>query len=266
MADMSNEEIINEFNDLFGAEEPTDDTEPENEPEGAEDDSSDDEEGTETDTEGTEEGEDEGSEGEEKPPAEDDKKQAQQNYKFAEMRNTIKKQENLLKNLGKAIGLDENTSVDDVASKVNEILLAKQSKDTGIPAEVLQRLQVLEARDADYQFAERQSKTKDAITDLIEKYSLTDDATDAFMQQLIESGKNPLEVDGVDIEAEYIRNNFDSIIKSAVDDALSEERARREKAESKSSTKVGGASGDGGSDKKINSVSGLDSFFDGLDL
>ena len=267
MAEMSNEEIVNEFNDLFATDEPTEDDKTETEPEtpDEEENSSEDEESTET---GEDKSEDEGddSKTEEKTDTEEDKKQAQQNYKFAEMRTTIKNQENLLRNLGKAIGLDNNASVEEVAAKINEVLITKQSKETGVPVELLQRLQTLEARDADYQFAERQSKTKDAITGLIEKYSLSDDDTEAFMQQLIANGKNPLEVDGVDIEAEYIRNNFDNIIKNAVDNALNDERARRTKAESKSSSSVGGNSSEGGSDKKINSVSALDSFFDGLEL
>lgn len=272
---MSNEEIISEFNDLFGDSSDNDESnettpdENQNEESQNDDDHTDEDSTSEEDKDTGESSDDEQQEETKEDKPEDKQKskaQAQQNYKFAEMRNQLKAQETMLKNLGKAIGLDPNSSVEDISNKVNEVLLKKQSQETGIPEDVLQRLQVLEARDANYQHVERQSKTQSAIADLIEKYSLNQESVDGFVQQLVESGKNPLEVDNVDLEAEYIRLNFQSVVKNAVDEAVKAERERIKSATDHSSSGVGTKPNDGSSDKKINSVKDLDAFFNNVEL
>lgn len=282
MADinMSNDDIIAEFDDLF-ADSSTDDGAGEGNP-GTDDNQNDDDQNDDDqagnddsnqgDGEGTDGNSDDGDgnnqdDNKDNPPEDKAAKaQAQQNYRFAEMRTQLKAQETMLKNLGKAIGLDPNASAEEVADKVNEVLLKKQSKETGIPEDVLQRLQVLEARDANYQHAERQTKTQNAITDLIEKYNLDQESVDGFVQQLIQSGRNPMEVDGVDIEAEYIKHNFQSILDSKIDKAVNAERERIKKAANQSSSGVGSKPNEGGSDKKINSVKDLDDFFNSVEL
>lgn len=267
MADieMSNEEIINEFDNLFGSDDDqtddVDDTESETQEDDTEDDSSSDE------SEDTTEDSSEDTEDQEQPKeSPEDKKRKQQNFAFAEMRNKLKAKDSFIEDLAKSIGLDKNLSTDEKQAKIKEAMLEKQAKETGVPLETLQRLEVLEARDREYQFSKRQQQTQDAIAGLVEKYSLDSDAVNGFVQQLVENGKNPLEVDGVDLETEYLKLNFQSIMQAQIDAAVQAERDRSKKATDKSASGVDTGHGDSETEKKINSVKDLDNLFNGMDL
>ena len=260
MADieMSNEEIINEFDNLFGSDDDqtttVDDTKTETQEDDTEDDSSSNE--SEDTTEDTTEDSTEDTEDQEQlKESPEDKKRKQQNFAFAEMRNKLKEKDSFIEDLAKSIGLDKNLSTDE-----------KQAKETGVPLETLQRLEVLEARDREYQFSKRQQQTQDAIAGLVEKYSLDSGAVNGFVQQLVENGKNPLEVDGVDLETEYLKLNFQSIMQAQIDAAVQAERDRSKKATDKSASGVDTGPGDGETEKKINSVKDLDNLFNGMDL
>lgn len=276
--EMSNEQIIEEFDSLFATDdddkqgsegsegnEPEGNEEPDgegNEPEGNEP------EGNEPEGEGSEgEGEgSEGTEGNENKGSSADKKRRQQNYAFAEMRNKLKAKDTFIEDLAASIGLDSNLSTDEKQAKIKEAILQKQAKESGIPLETLQRLEVLEARDRQYQLTQRQQQTQDAIAGLIEKYDLDNEAVESFVQQLVEDGKNPLEVDGVDLETEYLKLNFQTIVQREIDSAVKAERDRSKKATSKAASAADTGHNDGASDKKINSVKDLDDLFNGMDL
>lgn len=269
--EMSNEQIIEEFDSLFATDdgdnqgsegnEPEGNEEPDgegNEPEGNEDP---DGEGSEGEGEGSE-----GTEGNENKGSAADKKRRQQNYAFAEMRNKLKAKDTFIEDLAASIGLDSNLSTDEKQAKIKEAILQKQAKESGIPLETLQRLEVLEARDRQYQLTQRQQQTQDAMAGLVEKYNLDNEAVESFVQQLIEDGKNPLEVDGVDLETEYLKLNFQTIVQREIDSAVKAERDRSKKATSKAASAADTGHNDGASDKKINSVKDLDDLFNGMDL
>ena len=155
--EMSNEQIIEEFDSLFATDDDSEGNEPEvqDEPEVNDDDEDDEPEGDE-EPEGEEseedEGEDsEGTEGNENEGSSADKKRRQQNYAFAEMRNKLKAKDTFIEDLAASIGLDSNLSTDEKQAKIKEAILQKQAKESGIPLETLQRLEVLEARDRQYQ-------------------------------------------------------------------------------------------------------------------
>ena len=274
--EMSNEQIIEEFDSLFaiddddsqGSEgnEPEGNEGPEgegNEPEGNEPEGNEDPdgEGSEGEGEGSE-----GTEGNENKGSAADKKRRQQNYAFAEMRNKLKAKDTFIEDLAASIGLDSNLSTDEKQAKIKEAILQKQAKESGIPLETLQRLEVLEARDRQYQLTQRQQQTQDAMAGLIEKYDLDNEAVESFVQQLVEDGKNPLEVDGVDLETEYLKLNFQTIVQREIDSAVKAERDRSKKATSKAASAADTGHNDGASDKKINSVKDLDDLFNGMDL
>ena len=276
--EMSNEQIIEEFDSLFATDDDdnqgSEGNEPEgnepegegNEPEGNEGNEPEDNE--DPDGEGSE-GEGEGSEGTEGNDDEGstaDKKRRQQNYAFAEMRNKLKAKDTFIEDLAASIGLDSNLSTDEKQAKIKEAILQKQAKESGIPLETLQRLEVLEARDRQYQLTQRQQQTQDAMAGLIEKYDLDNEAVESFVQQLVEDGKNPLEVDGVDLETEYLKLNFQTIVQREIDSAVKAERDRSKKATSKAASAADTGHNDGASDKKINSVKDLDDLFNGMDL
>ena len=270
--EMSNEQIIEEFDSLFATDDDSEGNEPEvqDEPEVNDDDEDDEPEGDE-ELEGEEseedEGEDsEGTEGNENEGSSADKKRRQQNYAFAEMRNKLKAKDTFIEDLAASIGLDSKLSTDEKQAKIKEAILQKQAKESGIPLETLQRLEVLEARDRQYQLTQRQQQTQDAMAGLIEKYDLDNEAVESFVQQLVEDGKNPLEVDGVDLETEYLKLNFQTIVQREIDSAVQAERDRSKKATSKAASAADTGHNDGASDKKINSVKDLDDLFNGMDL
>ena len=275
--EMSNEQIIEEFDSLFatddGDNQGSEGNEPEgneeldgegNEPEGNEAPDGEDGEGSEGEGEGSEVTE--GTEGNENKGSSADKKRRQQNYAFAEMRNKLKAKDTFIEDLAASIGLDKNLSTDEKQAKIKEAILQKQAKESGIPLETLQRLEVLEARDRQYQLTQRQQQTQDAMAGLIEKYDLDNEAVESFVQQLVEDGKNPLEVDGVDLETEYLKLNFQTIVQREIDSAVKAERDRSKKATSKAASAADTGHNDGASDKKINSVKDLDDLFNGMDL
>ena len=273
--EMSNEQIIEEFDSLFATDDYSEGNEPEvqdepevndddesegnEEPEGEE--SEEDEEFEEDEGEGSE-----GTEGNDDKGLTADKKRRQQNYAFAEMRNKLKAKDTFIEDLAASIGLDSNLSTDEKQAKIKEAILQKQAKESGIPLETLQRLEVLEARDRQYQLTQRQQQTQDAMAGLVEKYSLDNEDVESFVQQLVEDGKNPLEVDGVDLETEYLKLNFQTIVQREIDSAVKAERDRSKKATSKAASAADTGHNDGASDKKINSVKDLDDLFNGMDL
>ena len=273
--EMSNEQIIEEFDSLFATDDDDNQGSEGNEPEGnVEPDGEGSEgEGEGNEPEGNQEPDGEGNEPEgNEPEGNDDKgsvadkKRRQQNYAFAEMRNKLKAKDTFIEDLAASIGLDSNLSTDEKQAKIKEAILQKQAKESGIPLETLQRLEVLEARDRQYQLTQRQQQTQDAMAGLVEKYSLDNEAVELFVQQLIEEGKNPLEVDGVDLETEYLKLNFQTIVQREIDSAVKAERDRSKKATSKAASAADTGHNDGASDKKINSVKDLDDLFNGMDL
>ena len=274
--EMSNEQIIEEFDSLFAIDDDDNQGSEGNEPEGNESEGEgnapegnegNEPEGNEDpDGEGSEGEGSEGTEGNENKGSSADKKRRQQNYAFAEMRNKLKAKDTFIEDLAASIGLDSNLSTDEKQAKIKEAILQKQAKESGIPLETLQRLEVLEARDRQYQLTQRQQQTQDAMAGLIEKYDLDNEAVESFVQQLVEDGKNPLEVDGVDLETEYLKLNFQTIVQREIDSAVKAERDRSKKATSKAASAADTGHNDGASDKKINSVKDLDDLFNGMDL
>lgn len=274
--EMSNEQIIEEFDSLFAIDDDDSQGSEGNEPESNEESDGEGNEPEGNEPEGNEEPDGEGSEGEgegsegtegnENKGSSADKKRRQQNYAFAEMRNKLKAKDTFIEDLAASIGLDSNLSTDEKQAKIKEAILQKQAKESGIPLETLQRLEVLEARDRQYQLTQRQQQTQDAMAGLVEKYSLDNEAVESFVQQLIEEGKNPLEVDGVDLETEYLKLNFQTIVQREIDSAVKAERDRSKKATSKAASAADTGHNDGASDKKINSVKDLDDLFNGMDL
>ena len=266
---------MRELGEVFGLD-PIDEAEPDEteeedipeEDEGEAEEQEDEEDETEEDESDDEESDDESEEEPDKKSKPKDKKKAQQNFKFAEMRQQNKKQTELLKRLGKAIGLDEGTDVDTISAKVEEMLLERQAKETNIPVETLQRINQLESLVQENQQIKLEKETTEAFTSLIERYDLDEDEVNAFTQYLIDNDKNPLDGKPVDLEAEYLKLHYEDLVKAAVDEALSSENQRKEKAKKhaagKVSEKKGDISKDG--DYQIDSVRELNDFLSDKDL
>lgn len=266
----TNEDIIAEFEELFGNETSEENSEVEETNEDSTEESEDNQETSEEkeeDEDSSEESEEK--EGEEKEGSKEkspeEKKKARQNFEFARLRTENKKQANLLKNLGKSLGMDPKATPDEIAEKVQEILLQKEAKDKNVPVDLLQRMQELETIAAENSRIKLESETEKAFTNLAEKYNLDSDALTEFAVYLGENGKNPLDGVEVDIESEYIKLHHDDIVQAAVAAALEKESKRQKKVEEHAGTKPPGNSTEqsGGTDK-IETVADLDKYFASL--
>ena len=133
MADtMTNDQIMSEFEELFGSETKPDEEETPAAEEPAENTDKEPEEETASGEE--EKPEEESEEKPEEKPEEksEERKQSKQNYAFAELRTQNKQNEQFIRGLGKLVGLDKDASVEDIKDKIKEVLIAKEAKDNNI--------------------------------------------------------------------------------------------------------------------------------------
>jgi len=261
MAGISNEEITNEFDTLFG--DPSDDEEID-ETSTDDDEKPEEEEPEEEKSEEEEEEKPEDDDSEEKPEEPEDKKKAKQNYAFAQQRQQIKAQEKFIKNLGKLIGM-EGAKTEEIQNRIQEVLLEKQSKEQNVPVEILQRLEKAEAIVLENQEIKLQNQVQNAFADLVERHSLEPEQVEEFTQYLIDNDRNPMEHPEVDIAAEYLKLHYEDLVKAAVDSALNKEKERQDKVKDKSPTATPGGGGDP-VETKIETVADLDKLFSSMDL
>ena len=262
MSVMTNEEITAEFESLFGTEEaPAEDVQETTEE--TTDESSAPEEPTaeETQEEQTEEAVEETQPEEQPAPT----KQSRQNHAFAEQRLQIKRQNDFIRGIGRLIGFDDNASLDAIQEKVAEVLLEKQSKEQGVPVEILQRLEKAESLIQENEQIKLEKKISEDFTDLIGTHSLSDEEVEEFTAYLIENGKNPMIDRSVDIKAEYLKLHMNDIVARAVQEALDKENQRKQKVDDHAPSAADKSPGDK-DEATITSVKELDDLFATMDL
>lgn len=256
----TDEEIMQEFSNLFGNDEPAPESEPQNEPEPEPDNPE-----PQADPEPTPEPEPE-PEPQQEPEPQPSNKDDKRNHAFAELRNQNKAQAQLIKQLGEAIGLGADTPQDVVAQKVQEVLLQKQSKEQGIPVETLREIQELRELAQQNKSLKLQQDTANTLTTLSNKYDLSSEELSEFTDYLIEHDKNPLVIEGVDIEGEFLKSQHERLVQKAVDKALQADKERRDKADKHAAGTQPGKSGSNPEPETINTVKELDAYFNSLEL
>lgn len=269
MSDMTNEQIVSEFESLFASEEeapeeqapetPDEETE-----ENADDETNPEETADETTDQAQDESKDESDSQTKTPPAED-KQQSRQNHAFAEQRLQIKKQNEFIRKVGRLVGFDDNTNTDEILEKVNEALLEKQSKEQNIPVDILKRLERAESLIQENDQIKLEKHVTEAFSDLIEEHNLSKEDVNEFTNYLIEHGKNPMLDANVDLQAEYLKLHYKDMVQAAVDKALAKEGERKKKVDEQASSSVGSSPNDK-EEAKISSVKELDDLFSTMDL
>jgi hypothetical protein len=272
---MTNDEIMSEFEELFGTgdspdeeDKPDTDTsadESEDKPEDVADETKSDEEEKSEEESEEEEPEESKDTTDKKGGSSSRDKQSKQNYAFAELRNQNKQNEQFIRGLGKLVGLDNNASVDDIKDKIKEVLIAKEAKDNNISIELAKRLDAYESDKQELERVKLEKKVQDDFAELIDKHNLDEAAVNEFTAYLIANGKNPMLGQTVDLEAEYLKLHYDDMIQAAVTEALSKEAERQKKVDEKSATGVTKTPADKG-DQKISTVQELDDLFANMDL
>lgn len=268
---MTNEQILAEFEDLFGTGEEPEETDTE-----IQEDVEDETEVEETETEEyVEDSESEENESDEEDEEEDEEeveetpkpqlsKQAKQNHAFAEQRARIKQQDEFIKAVGKLVGFDSNAKPEDIIDKVKEALYEKESKEQNISVDLLKRIERAESLIQENDQIKLEKKVSDDFADLIEQYDLSEEDVDEFTNYLIENDKNPMLDSTVDIAAEYLKLHHEDLVQQAVSEALEKEKKRQDKVDEKASSPVGKGADKG--ETKINSVKELDDLFASIDL
>jgi hypothetical protein len=270
---MTNEEIMAEFEELFGDGSESDETEETEteETENSEEETTDDSEET-TDSEETEEeSEEENSDTSVETNADSSakdraaSKKAKQNYAFAEQRLQIKQNEQFIRSLGKLVGLDDGASIEDIQTRIKDALIAKEAKDQGISVELAKRLDRAEELIQENDRIKLEKKVQEDFSDLIDKYNLDEDSVNDFTSHLINEGKNPLVDSSVDIESEFLKLHYEDLVQSAVKEALAKEANRKKKVEEKAASGVGSSASEK-ENKKVSSIKELDDLFNGMEI
>lgn len=176
---------------------------------------------------------------------------------FAAMRTQLKEQEQLIKQLGQAFGFQGEAK--DIVAKLQGIRTEQQAKQSGIPAELLQRLQVLEQEKAERAEQDRKVAVYNQIGHFQKSMHLSQADTMTFLRQLAAAGKNPFERE-IDLRSEYIVLNFERLQKEAIQKALEDQAKRDQHADAHSSTPSSTTGTGAAPQTEIKTVEALDAF------
>lgn len=187
---------------------------------------------------------------------EDEQKKA---FAFAQLRQEASQKKQLLTGLQKILNIPEDTPMEDVMSKVQEAIVKAQSKQTGVPEEIINKINNLEQRDKEYRAHQLQESAYLGFNKIQKEFGLDQASVKAFAVELLKDNLNPFEQD-VDIMQEYKLRHFNDIIKAEVAKAVQAEQQRAAKAGTQS-TQPGNTQGQTkGEQGKINSIKDLDNW------
>lgn len=249
------EPTVDEMKEAFGIDiedSDTDETTEETTPEVDESDSTPEETNTDTDvTESETEPEQEA-----KAPVQNNDKQ---NRAFASMRAENANLKKTMAMMAQVLGVDTKLPPDQLANQLQTQARNAIAKQQNMDPAILERLDKLEAINAEYTQMKAQTKIQSELDSIKESFNATDDDLRAFVEELVGEGYD-VSVPGASLKTEFISRNFDKIIKANVDAAVAAEQARAKKA--------GGASNPDGKqgqesqeeEHEINTISELENF------
>lgn len=187
---------------------------------------------------------------------EDEQKKA---FAFAQLRQEASQKKQLLTGLQKILNIPEDTPMEDVMSKVQEAIVKAQAKQTGVPEEIINKINNLEQRDKEYRAHQLQESAYLGFNKIQKEFGLDQASVKAFAVELLKDNLNPFEQD-VDVMQEYKLRHFNDIIKAEVAKAVQAEQQRAAKAGTQS-TQPGNTQGQTkGEQGKINSIKDLDNW------
>jgi len=176
---------------------------------------------------------------------------------FAQLRVQNAQYRKTLNGIAKILGVTDTSNPDTLIAQLNKVILEKEAKDKNVPAELLERLQILEERDREYtqkQIMEYAYLGFQRVKDL---FNLDDAGLQKFADELVAAGINPFETK-VDVVREYKLLHFDELIQAAVEQGIKQEQERAAKAANHSTApKPQKGPGQSGNPEKITTVAQL---------
>ena len=176
---------------------------------------------------------------------------------FAQLRVQNAQYRKTLNGIAKILGVTDTSNPDTLIAQLNKVILEKEAKDKNVPAELLERLQILEERDREYtqkQIMEYAYLGFQRVKDL---FNLDDAGLQKFADELVAAGINPFETK-VDVVREYKLLHFDELIQAAFEQGVKQEQERAAKAANHSTTpKPQKGPGQSGNPEKITTVAQL---------
>lgn len=229
----------------------------------ADDNASTDESGTQTNNDQTDDNKDSnnGTDNAEEKKSDDESTQEDKKaFAFAQLRQEANQKKQLLTGLQRILKIPEDTPLEDVMTKVQEAIVKAESKQTGVPEEIISKINTLEQRDKEYRAHQLQENAYLGFSKVQKEFGLDNEGVKTFAIELMKDNLNPFEQD-VDVLKEYKLRHFDDIVNNRVTKAIQEEQQRAAKAGTQS-TKPGNTQGQTkGETGKINSVKELDNWF-----
>lgn len=216
---------------------------------------------TETETETVETETEETTQKETETPEQNTPPDNRQAQAFAQMRIDLKKKDDILKGIAEVVGLKDAKNPDEILSGLQNVITQAQAKAQGIPPELMQRLQQLEARDKEFTQTQIAQQAYTGFQKVKDTYKLDNKALNAFADELIAAGQNPFQ-QPMDLVNAYKLMHHDEIVQREVEKAIKAEAERAAKAAQHSSTPGSKAGGTPGAPEKITNISELNAFFE----
>lgn len=190
-------------------------------------------------------------------------RQQQANQAFARMRTENAAMLKSLQTTAQILGINPNLPPDQLSNAIQEQANAAIARKNNMDPAILNRLNELEAINARYQQAELEKQLMKSLDDIKTQFGATDDDLTVFVQTLDKEGYDPMK-SGADLTNEFIKRNFNTIIKNKVDMAVRAEQERASKASgaSKPSSKQGQE--DNTEPKKVETQADFDDFMNSL--
>lgn len=180
-------------------------------------------------------------------------------YAYAQLRNENAKTKKLLSSVAELLGIDSKQNSDDLENILKEKIIEAQAQKTNIPADILKKLEHLEQRDDQFRKEQLKQMAYLGFQKVKTEFGLDEKQLQAFATELVNEGKNPFEQE-YDLQMEYLRKNWKTMIQQAEDRAAQAEAARAAKAQSQGTTPSGKNGKQMGAQGKIDSIAALEKF------
>lgn len=189
------------------------------------------------------------------------KQQAAQNRAFAQMRMQLSKYDKTIKELAKALGIEESDP-NKLSDNLIQMAQTKLAKEQNVPVELYRELESTKEQLAIIQMQQNESLAVDKLMKVKETYGLSQDELIQFAKELDEDNISLAANPNIDAEYEYYKRNREKLEEKRIAAAVEEALKNASKADSQSSTpsKLKGK-GDTG-EAKIDNVSALNEFLE----